>query len=1620
MWFDHCMALITTKSSTNRSPERDKFSELIREKDQVKDLLNDLKSEVAEQEKDWDASRNTLDRFIESNIFDEKALKSENRNRIENYIKKWNYNAVQELLNKWIDEDPDIQWVLDGLRSAVSRDILFELNTLELDALKNSITNWQEASKERKDSPPNPELWITPGEKPSSGSYEPFHEFIDKDPRSRSYQALSPLTWNEDIDRNNNDKVTRREMRKAGILDRYRQSDRDIRKAVDTILNSAEKNSTLNKRELRWINREDMTTILYDVIDLYYTQEGNQDTKIFRKEFRERFIQSDQYNKKWLWARKDINRIINILEKWLDNPDVESQLKHLADMGSNAKNINIVWASNDITLLESWVVNKKNVFLFLCDFDSDGTVDSTNITKQRKNLSRRDTWSVMGLQLYQNLAAKADLDKDNTINDGPKTALLIEHIVQWIKSKSSTDGQTRQAIEQYIKTQKNKESWWFTIQSLIDFMQKPLSITDSQGKSIKKVSGVFAVKSYLESLANESNEWTGDVADIFATQPERTAVLKENAESAVNIAKIYSQVDIGLQQYADNYGEAELAYARRTTVDKVLQFINYFTDTLYANLEVMRMPDDVLRARLADVFYPGAPAHAVWAISQRFFFPDGTRNQRAIYDALGNFVTKQLSTGIKLAVDSQWNPLLWFGLNKEQLSDNLNNRFAFMFDVGAILPVLNRFNQEIPRDFRLGINIGIEKTRQTKNSKQETRNQSRKSPVPTVRAWFSVGAGFEFVTQWLYARLWPVRDRDFPAGIEQKWREFDFLLMSLLDANDHNFTNASSFTQSLRKKIQQNAEKDPRFANNRAFLDDMAVVLWEKMQRAGVFDVLNSSEYQNSNNKKTQLLQFFYRQFIDGFHENAINQKLYNQLAGQGAKITKVNIAAIVWTSVAAIALAPATGWLSLASVVPAIGASVRMSTFRNSFVADAYKTRSNYEKIQTRKNMDIAPEFTNLHDAAKHLAQQLNTLEPGKPNIISVKANEEDGTFRISLDQKALEDRNLRADSILTYLNIYHSPDADGGFRFENGELILWQADVHIGRIVKRDRVEFHMMLWSDINAMTKLTGTTNLDKPIAWYEKSKDIPAPLTIDSVIELVDGLNNVEDEDALIDAIWEKCKDMPTPVRCWSLHVKHYTDGRYVVKYEHGDANQTDLTLSYEVVALTDNKEFKEIWEKIQINLESAFGYVSENPNAYEKLRNDLDRLGREYATELYETATAAINRGSSPDLLYKFLEPLSNLDYQQASQALIAVLEKKHTTIYRPYIALLKQNDLPDNQRILLCNKFRHLLAYNATSIKLFTGSWYSNINTLGGLVTRRKNAYESMASSRDMPDIFKTNGPYYRALYDKTKNRTSYELADAPNTLWYTAFYRTREKHFGIAHPGETKIVSNWGEIAKVTVKPEDVAKTADRYFAQLEKNTEEFNIIKNAINKKLEDAKVWTRIGTVYELKQLTLGKAFTTDSKDKKRKEVLTFDSKFVFYLMWECTNESLWLEINGISITRKVEQPVEETIKTKQSRITPEIKEWTYDISWKSGLYNNEYDVQVRQRDLTIGAAVKTMFRGKAPVDGPYPGGTNPDDPIDQGSGGWQNDTPVIDWPTGDWQNPNWSEPRSDGGAGGQNG
>lgn len=251
--------------------------------------------------------------------------------------------------------------------------------------------------------------------------------------------------------------------------------------------------------------------------------------------------------------------------------------------------------------------------------------------------------------------------------------------------------------------------------------------------------------------------------------------------------------------------------------------------------------------------------------------------------------------------------------------------------------------------------------------------------------------------------------------------------------------------------------------------------------------------------------------------------------------------------------------------------------------------------------------------------------------------------------------------------------------------------------------------MLGKNYKNMTKLNGPVHgdTDKALTGYEKTPESPKPLSkdgVESLINTIDWTNIETDKQKLIDFVRKEAQKNNPPITRGTLTLKKYSDGSYKLQYVR-DEKVDKLTLNYQVIVDTKKLEWKENPKaEATVDFSKAFGYIDNPKTEYQKLRNELETLEKNNKKNLFETADSA--RRANPDMLLAFLKPLSeeDVDYDVASAALVKILEHKKIAAYDPFIAKLKNTALPINERVLLCNKFRQLLAYNATSLKLLTG----------------------------------------------------------------------------------------------------------------------------------------------------------------------------------------------------------------------------------------------------------------------------------------------------------------------------
>jgi hypothetical protein len=131
----------------------------------------------------------------------------------------------------------------------------------------------------------------------SADEQELKKEYID--PEHLAYTKMEAVSYIGDKG------LTKKEIRNAKLVDRYRNANRDKNTAIEGILNATEEK--FKKSDIRSIDWDDLTNILDDIItkdflDDVTEKDTNGEMKIdkdkFRKKFKDDFIKTDRYNKK--------------------------------------------------------------------------------------------------------------------------------------------------------------------------------------------------------------------------------------------------------------------------------------------------------------------------------------------------------------------------------------------------------------------------------------------------------------------------------------------------------------------------------------------------------------------------------------------------------------------------------------------------------------------------------------------------------------------------------------------------------------------------------------------------------------------------------------------------------------------------------------------------------------------------------------------------------------------------------------------------------------------------------------------------------------------------------------------------------------------------------------------------------------------------------------------------------------------------------------------------------------------------------------------------------------------------------------------------------------------------
>jgi len=232
-------------------------------------------------------------------------------------------------------------------------------------------------------------------------------------------------------------------------------------------------------------------------------------------------------------------------------------------------------------------------------------------------------------------------------------------------------------------------------------------------------------------------------------------------------------------------------------------------------------------------------------------------------------------------------------------------------------------------------------------------------------------------------------------------------------------------------------------------------------------------------------------------------------------------------------------------------------------------------------------------------------------------------------------------------------------------------------------------------------------------------------------------------------------------------------------------------------------------------------------------------------------------------------------------------------------------------------------------------------------------------------------------------------------NIIGYTAFYRYNKwdhQKFSLTPPGATNVFG--GKDMIHTIQNRDIKDEAnERFVNNIEKNTVERSFVQRNIMGHLanlsennpELTKALTNPALFTKEKTTELLRNWQTSIMLDKWPIIITMSHEMVTYLLWECANESLGMQINDVSISYiAVENEVKELITDIDQ---PDDVELSTTLTGKA----HSVSMQVKSEEMKVGYTHHLPKRGIG----------KPDDYGETGHG--DTDT----WTDG-WGNPGWGD------------
>lgn len=321
-----------------------------------------------------------------------------------------------------------------------------------------------------------------------------------------------------------------------------------------------------------------------------------------------------------------------------------------------------------------------------------------------------------------------------------------------------------------------------------------------------------------------------------------------------------------------------------------------------------------------------------------------------------------------------------------------------------------------------------------------------------------------------------------------------------------------------------------------------------------------------------------------------------------------------------------------------------------------------------------------------------------------------------------------------------------------------------------------------------------------------------------------------------------------------LKVAKKTNGEYVVSFDSN--NSKKLTIKYNKISnFTDKFDFQ------NKELDKLFDDI-------EKWLSTMDNWKKDYSA---------------------FMENALKLDYNQAFDKLTGMLKLDNNKIFSNLSNYLKSTNLTVYDKMLVVDRFKAIFSYNPN---------LTNPTAVENQLKNRKDQFTKLKWYTD--DNFPlNNGENYREqVKDLLMKQNKIERKHNPNLIGMTAFYRkdnNKAQSYLLTELWGTNVL--WGVTKEIDQS--QLEATQNWLINNLEKNTlYEKELLRSIVN----TLKINRDKFNIDNADNVTIHDKLSRLLKWEKDVDIwwkiVTIKSKYVFYLLWECANESIWVEIAGV--------------------------------------------------------------------------------------------------------------------------